>query len=340
MKMQVSGPLNDGDRWPRTRKPIRPTERLSSVGAGVLVLLVALWFSSGPAPSAAAPASIDPGASAGKPDASSTGDGKGVTLAEAVRLSAQADEDSSRGAYAAAEPRYRDALAVSEAVLGPNALQVAGPLHNLGRVYPAWGRLDEARSLYRREERLFEREVGPNSFPLGLVLADLADIAGAQGHAEEAERLYRRALAMVEGALGAGSPRTATLLGHYAALLVKLNRTAEAEQLTREARAEGGLSPAGAIRPPTIFSALGALAAFYVLLPVGLVTFFRYRPRQEVLCPVNSRPARLQIDPRRAALGAIGGRAALRVTSCSLWPQGLGCRQACLTLPSGADTRI
>ncbi len=82
--------------------------------------------------------------------------------------------------------------------------------------------------------------------------------------------------------------------------------------------------------PWTIIIAVLALGAFYVLFPVVLTTFLRYRGRRALTCPETGRPAEVGVDAARAAAGSAFGKLALRVKSCSLWPERRGCAQSCL----------
>jgi hypothetical protein len=239
MRTQGSGLVLAGGRWPRDRKPMNPIPHRSSAGVTVLALLVTLSWFGVPEPGNAAPApcghesealAIWPGTPVPASDTWSVPDGRAQTLEKAVHLGAQAEEYVAQRAYAAAEPLYRDALLLFEATLGPDVIHVAGPLHNLARLYRSWGRLAQAQFVYHREACLFETVLGSNDLPLGLVLADMADVSDAQGRTDEAEQLYRQALAIVEDMLGADSPRSVTILERYRALLVRLNRTADVEE--------------------------------------------------------------------------------------------------------------
>jgi len=241
MRTQGSGLVSEGGRWPRGRNPMDPIPHRSSAGVTVLALLVALSWFGVPEPGNAAQApcghetellAIWPGTPVLASDTWSVPDGRAQALEKAVHFGAQAEEYIAQRAYAAAEPLYRDALVLFEATLGPDAIHIAGPLHNLARLYRSWGRLDQTQFVYHHEACLFETVLGPNNLPLGLVLADMADISNAEGRDDEAEQLYRQALAMVEDILGTDSPRSVAILERYQALLVKLNRTADVEEPT------------------------------------------------------------------------------------------------------------
>lgn len=302
---KVSGCTSDGVCSRESPRRGSRGFRLAVDAISVVALIGAAWLLHPPADAA---------------PSSRVADGGRASLADAVHVSAAADNYVARRAYGAAEPLYWQALRVFEEIVGPASIQIAGPLHNLARLYRSWGRLDEADAVYRREAKLFEKELGARNLPLGLVLADMADIASLQERSGDAEKLYRRALAMVEEALGTETPRATTVRERYAALLARQHRSTE------------GLTPW------ILLPALGALAAVYVVLPVALDAFSRYRRRKEVRCPVSGGQAQVQIDPRSAAFSAVLGRRSLRITGCSLWPERLDCRRACLALQSGRSS--
>ena len=82
--------------------------------------------------------------------------------------------------------------------------------------------------------------------------------------------------------------------------------------------------------PWTIIIGILALGALYVLLPVVLTTFLRYRGRKALTCPETGQTAEVGLDAARAAAGSAFGKLALRVKSCSLWPERAGCARRCL----------
>ena len=86
------------------------------------------------------------------------------------------------------------------------------------------------------------------------------------------------------------------------------------------------------MNPWTVLTAIAGLAIIYVLLPVALTTFARFRRQQDLRCPESGEEARLLFEPGRAALSACFGRPSLSVRNCSLWPARRGCGQACTGL--------
>jgi hypothetical protein len=86
------------------------------------------------------------------------------------------------------------------------------------------------------------------------------------------------------------------------------------------------------MNPWTVLPALAALAVGYVLLPVALTTFSRYRRQLNLRCPVTGETAGLFFHPGRAGLSACFGRPSLSVRNCSLWPEHAACGRDCTAL--------
>lgn len=80
----------------------------------------------------------------------------------------------------------------------------------------------------------------------------------------------------------------------------------------------------------TVGGVLG-IGAVFVLLPVAVHTWQRYRYRKVVTCPETHQPAEIAIDTPRAALSSVFGRAKVRIRECSLWPKRKGCAQKCVS---------
>ena len=81
---------------------------------------------------------------------------------------------------------------------------------------------------------------------------------------------------------------------------------------------------------PWVVLPIIALGVLYVMLPVALTVFGRYRFRKFLRCPVTSEEAWVLVDARRAGVSSLFGRPSLRVRSCSLWPGRSECGQGCL----------
>jgi hypothetical protein len=82
--------------------------------------------------------------------------------------------------------------------------------------------------------------------------------------------------------------------------------------------------------PFLVIAALIALSLIYVLGPVAMDAFARYRKTRRVLCPEETTSAEIKIDSQRASLTTVAGMERLRIRQCSLWPEKSGCGQSCL----------
>jgi hypothetical protein len=80
---------------------------------------------------------------------------------------------------------------------------------------------------------------------------------------------------------------------------------------------------------PLLLAGIVLVGLVYVLLPVTSDAYVRFRRRRRVRCPETGTGADVQVDARHAALTAAFGDPAVRVASCSLWPERGGCAQAC-----------
>ena len=82
--------------------------------------------------------------------------------------------------------------------------------------------------------------------------------------------------------------------------------------------------------PWITIAAIVSLGGLFVLLPVVLHAFQRYRYKRVVKCPETGGLAEVDVDAPRAALSSAFGRVRLRVKNCTLWPKRRGCRESCL----------
>ncbi|MFQ5684942.1 MAG: hypothetical protein ACE5HC_16940 [Candidatus Binatia bacterium] len=73
-----------------------------------------------------------------------------------------------------------------------------------------------------------------------------------------------------------------------------------------------------------------ALAALYVLVPLIIHTFQRYRKKRVLKCPQTDGLAEVDIDAPRAAFYSALGKQLLKVKACTLWPKKKGCDERCL----------
>jgi len=82
--------------------------------------------------------------------------------------------------------------------------------------------------------------------------------------------------------------------------------------------------------PILLVAAILTLAVLYVLLPVMVETFVRFRGVRNVECPESHHRATVAVDARHAAMTSAFGRPKLRLVACSDWPEKEGCAQECL----------
>ena len=124
-----------------------------------------------------------------------------------------------RAAYSQAAPLLRDALAISEKMLGPEHPDTTIILNNLANVLRARGDLAEARPLSERALAISEKVLGPEHPDTAISLTNLANLLWSQGDLVGARPLYERALAIREKAFGPEHPDTATCLNSLASML-------------------------------------------------------------------------------------------------------------------------
>ncbi|HXG03351.1 MAG TPA: tetratricopeptide repeat protein [Candidatus Binatia bacterium] len=164
-----------------------------------------------------------------------------------------------RARYAESGPLLVRAIAVREALLGPDHLEVGRSVNALGALLAMQGRYDEARPLFDRACRIFEGSASPAD--LGRALHNLGVLAGEQARYADAEAALRRAWTLREQALGPEHPDVATTLHVLGALHLEQGHAAEAEALWRRAVAirEAALEPGH----PDFAVALNSLAILH-----------------------------------------------------------------------------
>ena len=77
-------------------------------------------------------------------------------------------------------------------------------------------------------------------------------------------------------------------------------------------------------------AALVALGLLFVLGRRLVSAWLVYRGTRVVVCPETRQTVAVEVDARRAALSAAGGRPRLRLDSCTRWPERNACGQECL----------
>jgi tetratricopeptide (TPR) repeat protein len=133
--------------------------------------------------------------------------------------------------YEDAEPLFRRALTIVEAIYGKDHPNVAIHLNNLAQLLKATNRLAEAEPLMRRALAIDAASYGYDHPDVAIRLNNLAQLLKATNRLAEAEPLFRRALAIDEASYGNDHPDVARDLNNLASLLYVTNRLAEAEPL-------------------------------------------------------------------------------------------------------------
>lgn len=137
---------------------------------------------------------------------------------------------------------YRQAVEGWRAEAGPQALQLAEPLHGLARVVQAQGRLGDAEQAYR-QALLVQLQSGTEE-GVATALDRLASVLTQQEKHGDAEHTLRQALEVRTRLLGASDPELVPTMCQLADSLAAQCRYAAAEELTRRAlvirQANGG----------------------------------------------------------------------------------------------------
>ncbi len=129
---------------------------------------------------------------------------------------------SREGKYDEATPLAQEALRIAEVTFGPEHINVAASLNNLGSLYARQVHYGEAAKLYQQALPIYEKALGPDAPEALTTLENLIYVRDEQGQPAEADPLIQRALSIREKALGPGQSREEFLeglLGEAEALL-------------------------------------------------------------------------------------------------------------------------
>ncbi|NTV80343.1 MAG: tetratricopeptide repeat protein [Candidatus Aminicenantes bacterium] len=157
--------------------------------------------------------------------------------AEWMALSVEAEALFRKGDYERALEVGKHALEVAEKNVGPDHLDVAALLNNLGRFHGVQRQYAEAELLLKRSLAIREKALGPDHRDVAESLTFIALLDTAQGRPAEAEPLLERSLAIREKALGTDDPDVAESLDNLAFLYGDQDRYAEAEPLFKRSLA-------------------------------------------------------------------------------------------------------
>jgi serine/threonine-protein kinase len=157
------------------------------------------------------------------------------------------------GLNAKALPLLQRALAIGRSALGPEHVQVATSLNDLGVLNRELGNVAEAEALLRESLAMRRRLLATNDNDIAITLVELARVLNDRGRPAEAEPLAREALAIRRNVYGDEHRETATSKNELGVLLLRRGDLAGAEPLLRENAATTG-RVLGADHPNTAWS--------------------------------------------------------------------------------------
>ena len=154
-------------------------------------------------------------------------------FAEATRLNQTAMLLVSQGKYGEAEPIMKEALAITEATLGPN-LQVTNALSNLGEVYRRQKNYSEARLYMEKALSMAEKTSGASNRRTAGTLIDIALLDIEEERFEEAKPFEERLFKILRSSEGTKSLLFDTLV-QFSGKYVDKDRCETAVPLLKEA---------------------------------------------------------------------------------------------------------
>ena len=80
-----------------------------------------------------------------------------------------------------------------------------------------------------------------------------------------------------------------------------------------------------------LIAGVSALGLYFVITPMVVGSYRRYRDHRTVICPETGRIAEVDLKAGRAGLLSIFGESRARVKRCSQWPRKQGCAEECVT---------
>ncbi|HLT37033.1 MAG TPA: serine/threonine-protein kinase [Enhygromyxa sp.] len=191
----------------------------------------------------------------------------GGTYHEAQVLTRLSALLSQTGAHAEALPYQQRALAVYEAVLGPEHPTIPMVLLNLGITQDGLGDSHAALRSFNRGIEISKAVQGPEHMNLGYLHNSVGTTLKSMGELEGALAAYQRALAIWKATHAEDHPVVGAVLGNIGALLCERNQCEEALALHRRAletlvAARGPQHPSVAVAHVRIGTALLALRRY------------------------------------------------------------------------------
>ncbi|KAI8761259.1 nephrocystin-3, partial [Biomphalaria glabrata] len=129
----------------------------------------------------------------------------------------------------------RRALQLEELVLGPDSVDLARSLNELGVLYYLQNNTDSAESFFKRSLEMRESLLGPDHLDVASSLNNLAALYNDSKMYDKAEPLYDRALMIRKKHQSPDSPGVASIINHLARLYKLQGKFDKAEPLYRQA---------------------------------------------------------------------------------------------------------
>ncbi|HEY4180814.1 MAG TPA: serine/threonine-protein kinase [Kofleriaceae bacterium] len=161
--------------------------------------------------------------------------------------------------FAEARPHFERALALRQASVGPDHLDIALILSNLGTCYNAAGDLAKAHDSFDRSIAIRERMFGKESPMLAAPLNNLADMLRQSGDAEGALGYIERAKQLVAKVPGPKHPLYHIISTTHAEVLATLGKAVEAR-----AEYETLIAAETSLKSPILGTSLSSYAQFAV----------------------------------------------------------------------------
>jgi len=154
-------------------------------------------------------------------------------LDEAARLNEQAKELVQQGRSADAEALFKRSLDIREKTLGPDHVNVAHSLYELGYFYHRQGSYADAEPLYKRSLKIAEKQLGPKHPVVAELLNNMADLYVREEQYTKGEPLAKRSVEILEETLSPEDPTLALSLSTLAEVYHGQQRAEDAEPLYR-----------------------------------------------------------------------------------------------------------
>ncbi|KAK3265561.1 hypothetical protein CYMTET_25761 [Cymbomonas tetramitiformis] len=150
-------------------------------------------------------------------------------LKKAFQISQSALQLQKQGQYQEAAALQLQVLEIRETVLGPEHLEVASTLNNLGGVLDQQGKHEEALEVFQRSLGIKERELGRGDLSIATTLNNLGGVHRALKNYEDSLKCHKKCIAIQEQVQGKGHESVASSLSNLGSLYKVMGELGEAE---------------------------------------------------------------------------------------------------------------